>query len=169
MTGLPDPRKSVMASRTSCTFPHSAAAPAGRITTLEIRRSTFAFLSASTSDRTVGGESKNCPMTPPGSISWRLPPTLSTRVELPDTCGWRPTIAAMSTRPAAEMNTATTISRRMMPTPRLTATRGLLSGPTAGVYPYEERCLRGRDGQEGAESHQLSALGYQLSAVSCQL
>ena len=50
--------------------------------TLEIRVSTLALRSASTSDRTVGGASKNCPITPPGSISWRSPPTCRTSVEL---------------------------------------------------------------------------------------
>ena len=126
MIGLPELRKSVMASRTSCTLPQSAAAPAGRITTLEIRRSTLAFRSVSTSDRTVGGASKNCPITPPGSISWRSPPTRNTRVELPETCGGRPTMTAINMSPAADATIAATMSTRTMPTPRLTATKCLL-------------------------------------------
>ena len=91
MTGLPERRKSVTASRTSCTLPQSAPAPDGFRITLVIRLSVLAFLSISTTARTVGGPSMNDPNTPPASISPRLPPTRSTSVELLVTCGSRPT------------------------------------------------------------------------------
>ena len=83
MIGLPERRKSMIASRTSWIFPHNAAALVGRMITLAIRLSTLALRSDSISERTVGGASKNWPMTPPGSISCRSPPIFRTSVELP--------------------------------------------------------------------------------------
>ena len=55
MIGLPDVRKSTIASRTSCTLPHSAAVPVGRMMTPVTRLSTLALRSASVTERTVGG------------------------------------------------------------------------------------------------------------------
>jgi hypothetical protein len=51
---LPERRKSITASRTSCTFPHSAPAPVGLSTTLVIRLSVLALRSISTTLATVG-------------------------------------------------------------------------------------------------------------------
>jgi hypothetical protein len=85
------------------------------------RRSTLAFRSASTMPRTVGAFSMNGPNTPPGSVSFRLPPTRKINVELLATVGSRPTMATMNTSPMADTNTANTMRRMTIQTPRRTA------------------------------------------------
>ena len=122
MIGFFDDLKSTIASRTSCTFAHSAAVPVGRMMTLVMRRSTFALRSDSTTERTVGGGSKNDPTSPPGSASWRSPPTRRTSVEFDATDGWRPISSAVNTRPAAETATAMVTKMTTSQTPRLPAT-----------------------------------------------
>jgi hypothetical protein len=123
--GFFDVLKSTIASRTSWTLPQSAAVPVGRRTTLLTRSSTFALRSMSTSPRTVGGPCSSEPNRPPGSISSRLPVTRTTRVEFPATRGSRPMSRAVTTRPAAEMRTATTRRTMTSQTPRLAATGSL--------------------------------------------
>ena len=134
----------MIASRTSCTLPHSAAVPVGRMTTPVTRRSTLALRSASISERTVGGGSKNCPITPPGSISWRSPETRIVRMELLATCGSRPTSSAVNTSPAAEMTTATERSARTNQTLRRTATTCLLERERTFEYRRTDRRLPAR-------------------------
>ena len=129
MIGFFEVLKSMMASRTSWTLPHSAAVDVGRMMTLVTRRSALALRSASTTERTVGGGSNSEPTSPPGSTSPRSPLTRSTSAEFAATCGLLPMKNAVAIRPAAEIATATKIRMTTSQTPRLpdTATN-LLTG-----------------------------------------
>src|SRR4029079_11396281 len=164
MAGLPERRKSATASRTSCTLPHSAPAPAGLITRLLMRRSVFALRIISTTPRTVGAASMNCPSTPPGSISLRSPPMRSTRVEFDATSGSRPTAPASSSSPMAEMDHATTVRRTTSQTPRLTA---ILQVYAKEREPEAQRTaeLRRSRGSAAAESLRLDRMLLDVGGV----
>ena len=121
-----------MASRTSCTLPQSAALLVGRMMTLVTRRSTAALRSASTIERTVGGASRNWPSTPPGSTSWRSPPTSRSSVELDEICGPRPpTARPRKSSPTAETATATRMRTITIDDTASDSHRGLLGSSIA--------------------------------------
>src|SRR5688572_23896812 len=112
--------------------------------TLLTRSSTFALRRVSTSERTVGGASKKDPTKPNGSISSRLPLTRTTSVELPATRGSRPMRSAVTTRAAAETNTAAITRTITSQTPRLAATKSLLKQRSSSIAPDAAR-----DGRRG--------------------
>ena len=100
MTGFPDSRKSITASRSSCTFAqYGSSSEPGRSSTLVMRGSSLARSRLSTSVRTLSESApKNCPTTSSGGSSGRPPSGRSTSDADDGTDGPRDMLRYISTQ-----------------------------------------------------------------------